>query len=396
MRAMNLIPLSIFSKTHIFLIFFTTSVCLSTEPITTDTNLNKKLSHIKWLDDLFEFHSAFSMELTDETLFEYPKVTLRTESGYFVTNDKGDTLFRHHLDGRFDRIVARAGMGPEEILHVNFATHIYNNLVAFYDYHRSRILVYNESGDFQHAIELYRNTIEGKHPHMLGPGFAWPHEDYLILANVRYPTEPDIQGALFHVNRTQKGKVTSLSPIKKFTGRPTAVELEFGPTVISNFVKVGKHFWLGSPYFSQITIWDKDKEGNNTKEKPIDISNPLTLSDYEEYKKGKGESMMYLTNHKGTIHNMMVLPKMVLVKVGAMGWVPFDLHGRQLARHKILPRIAPIKSTYADFAVAVAPRQHLEKLQTYLKECFIRSSDHDTQDPDEPMMVLLRLREPYR
>lgn len=359
---------------------------------TTEPDVPLELDEPAFLGELFEFQVAFSLEQEDTTLFDMPRFVLMTENGYFVADDNGQTLYRFHADGSFDRIVAVKGAGPEEIQRVCFATRMFDGQVGVFDFLRGRILVFSEAGDYLWALDTRHLQIGAQSVQFVGGGFAWPHRETLFLSNLMVPGRPDTQAAWTRATWVKPDRVDSLAPVQWLNSRPRALEAQFGSGLVDHLVVVGDHVWLANRFLPHIDMVGEA----STRTTRVRVPNVLTEEDYRGLTIDDNRTLMELDNLRGTIHCMLVFDRLVLVKIGALGWVVLDHQGRQLVSRKIRARIGRFFDARGDTAVIVTLRRHFEQWQAPFGAAVAVSSDHDTPDPEQSMVVLLRLKGAFR
>ncbi|CAM2010153.1 hypothetical protein [Acanthopleuribacter pedis] len=350
----------------------------------------------RFITDIFPFQVAFSLEQNNEILFENPKVALMTETGYFVSNDKGDRLVRYHLDGSYDRTVAVAGEGPGELGRLSFATKIFDGHVGFYDIGRSQILAYSEKGDYLWSLNLRSLQLENQTVLAVGSAFAWPKRDALLLTNVHHPNKPETQGVKCRVSWRSPNQISELTPLAWINNRPIEFEKKFGYGVVDQLAVLGNVYWVGCNFLPEFAMIDDQNEPRLLRTQKITTPRALTKEHYSDLDASDRRALMRLRNLNGTIHKMLVFDQTVWIKVGAIGWVPFDHQGNQLSKNRIKSRIGRFMDARGDTAMVIALRRHVEQWASFFDESFSTASDHDDADPDQPMILLMRLKTPYR
>ncbi len=345
--------------------------------------------------DIFEFEIVFPLEPTEEAFFDLPKVALMVESGYFFSNDQGSEIYRYHQDGSFDRTIARKGTGPGEIHKVSFAARIYNNKIGFWDLYKGSILVFHSDGTFEYELDI-KDKLSPFRMIATGASFAWPEEETLILGNVTALDQPNIQALSLKLKRDDKNNISIARIDKVLCVKETNYDLELGSKINSTLTQVGPRFWLGNEYVSSFALLDPAKQGNPAKFRMIQFPEALTPEDYETLDPNDRRARFRLINLKGTVFNIMPLDPFVFVQVGALGFVPFDQSGNQLAEKRIKCHVSALADTYKDTALFVTTRKGIQKLEIHFNFELFEESPYDIGDDDQPYLVRMRLKEKFR
>lgn len=357
--------------------------------------ISKKLSDAKFFNDLFIYEIAIPLEQNSLALFDSPTLALISENGYFIADDNGKMIYRYHLDGSFDRIVARRGQGPGEISNVSFGTRIFDNHLAFYDLHKKQIKVFSSNGDFTQEVNLERKNNGTTSILTIGEAFAWPVPNQIIFSNTYVHNRPEAQSALFQVSWNQKSEISGVSFDRVLSHRNVAHEKKFGTSNIYTLAKVGEKYWLGSPEFSQFTILDPRKHHISTPTK-VQLSDALTPALYEDVSVSDTETLFRLVNMNGTIHDILPLGKIVLVKVGARGYVPFDQDGQQLLERRLLLKWANVRDAHQDMILTITDHRKATALAKQAGEPLSEPPGNVEVDDDYPYLVLMRLKPEFR
>ncbi len=374
------------------LTFFLISTCVIVNGFCLERQTDITFDNVKRLSEIFEFQVAFTVEQNEHVVFDMPRFVLMTENGYFLSDEQGQSLMRYHADGSFDRMVAVKGEGPQEVQRLSFAARMFDGQVGVFDHIRSRILVFSEAGDYRCALDLRYLRLQNHAAHVVGSAFAWPRRDALFLGNVIVNGQPDTQAAWTRVKWASSERVQSLTPTQWVAGRPRALEAQFGSGVSDQLVLVDDQVWLGHLYLPHFERVAKGK----TSTTQIRVPNALTEEDYQGLDLRDHRRLMEMTNAKGTIHGMLVFNRFVLVKVGVLGWVPFDHKGRQLAPRRIRSRIVRFADSQGDIALVAARQVDMRIWKDLYGESFALADAQVPPDPDQPMLVLLRLKAAYR
>lgn len=365
-----------------------------TAPTTAESNIANHISEARSLYDILEFVAVFPLE-QPSPLFEKPRVLVAEDSGFFVANDQGDEIYKYFPDGSFDRTVATKGMGPGEIQFVAFGTRIYDNGIAFWDVHRNTILVFHSDGRFKQEFDV--NAL--LYPHSATPTgatFAWPEPDTLILGSTRLLDKPEAKTVLMTLERDSKGRVTASTITAVLSTRDIEHEKKFGLPISTVMKPVGARYWLGSDAFSSVAIIDPSARQKPGTFQQIHFPEALTARDYEGLGFRNRREINKLINMKGIIFSIMPLDDLVLVQVGAFGFVPFDTAGRQLAKRRIKSRVIGLKDTYRGTAVFVTSRKNIANLERLFKISLFEDSSYDLGDEDQPYAILMRLRDQFQ
>lgn len=155
-----------------------------------------RFENIKFFSDLFEYHTAIPLELTDRVVFDKPKILKKVNNGFFLTNDKGDELYRYHLDGTFDRTVAVKGSGPGEIGLLAYGTRIFDQQIAFWDLFQHSLHVFSEQGNWQFSLNFYNQELTDGTWLPTGVAFKWPSPETLVFSNISVKSRHDVQTGL--------------------------------------------------------------------------------------------------------------------------------------------------------------------------------------------------------
>lgn len=353
------------------------------------------LNEAKSFFDILDFEIVFPLEQTEEAFFDLPKVALMVESGYFFSNDQGSEIYRYHHDGSFDRTIARKGTGPGEIHKVSFAARIHNNKIGFWDLYKGSILVFDYDGTFEYELDI-KNKLSPFRMIATGASFAWPEENILILGNVTASDQPNIQVVSLILERDDKNNINIARMDRVLCVKETNHDLELGSKINSILTQVGPRFWLGNEYVSSFALLDPANQENPATFRMIQFPEALTPEDYETLDPNDRRARFRLINLKGTVFNIMPLDPFVFVQVGALGFVPFDQSGNQLAEKRIKCHVSALADTYKDTALFVTTRKGIQKLETHFHFELFEESPYDIGDDDQPYLVRRRLKEKFR
>nr|WP_243435864.1 6-bladed beta-propeller [Acanthopleuribacter pedis] len=352
------------------------------------------LSEVRFFDQLLDFHTAIPLEQNDVALFENASLLKSVPDGYFLTNDKGDELYRYHLDGTFDKVVARKGEGPGEISQLSYATLIFDNQIAFWDVYRHSIFVFSLDGTHRFTLNFRTKQLTGLNWLPSGEAFYWNTREEIIFSNIQVRDNEAAQSARVQVIWGDDHRVERLELIQVLGERNLEYERKFSRSGIRHFERVGQVDWLGSPYFSSITLLDYHL--NQAKEIAIQVPEPLTMKDYEGLTFDDRRKIHYLINYNGTIHGIIPHPKFVFVKVGFRGYVPFSRDGRQLLKRRLYTRITRYQDFNGEALVYTSSKQMVTKIEEWTHQPLLSAEDRLIADEDHPFLVLASLRDQPR
>lgn len=365
--------------------------CASTQATTVPKQqLAQHLANIKFDDQLLDFEVAFPLEQTEQALFQLPKVCLLTDNALFVSDDDGKTLFRYHLDGSLDKVVARQGEGPGELGRLAYATRIFANQVAFWDLTRTTIIVFSDQGDYRWEYDFRRSGLISGKAYPAPAAFAWPQKEHLILANIHVQDHADIGAASLRVV-WQEDTIQRIEINQYLSHRNLKHEQKYGAAVVTQLAKVGDYYWLGSAHFSQITRLNPATQHHIAPTTSIHFPDALTPELYQNISSDDRRALFRLHNFNGSIHGLAVFPELVLVKVGALGYVPFDDHGNQLLNRKITSRVTGLRDSHQGTALFITHRRNLSLLREK-SNIPIPGANLDDGDEDQPVAILARLK----
>jgi hypothetical protein len=107
--------------------------------------LDLKLEHIRFVP----------LETSDECLIGYAqKVLIRDNKIYVADFSTASALFVFDMDGKFLFKIARKGLGPGEYISFHDFDIHKNGDIYIYDIYGRKFIVYNSTGEYQHAINL--------------------------------------------------------------------------------------------------------------------------------------------------------------------------------------------------------------------------------------------------
>ncbi len=360
------------------------------------TNINSLFTDAKNFYNILEIEIAFPLEQTDIALFDNPFVIVMTDSGYFLTNDQGTQILKYFPDGSFDRIIARRGVGPGEIQRITFGTRIYNQKIAFWDSIKGSVYIFNQEGDFERELNL-ANLLRKHRATPIGPAFAWPTEETFILSNAKLLDQPRVQAIVLNLKRNKKDNHFEASIRHSLSFREVDHENKFGIKACTVLSQVESRFWIGSPYFSSFTILNPHKpQASVLAQKKILFPEALTLKDFQDVTSDDTKTRFKLNNFKGSVFSIMPMESLVFVQVGALGFVPFDKDGHQLAEKRFVSPLTGLRDTHKGTAVFVTFRENIAKLERLLNVSLFEESPYDIGDGDQPYIVLMRLREKFK
>lgn len=345
--------------------------------------------------NILKIETIHPLEQTKDAIFDNPFVIVMTDSGYFITDDQHTRIYKYFPDGTFDRIVAKKGDGPGEIQRVYFGTRIYDQKIAFWDSIKNSVYVYNQEGDFERELSLGQELR--KHRTIpVGPAFAWPTKETFILSNALLLDQPKAQAISLNLEWDEEDNITKISIGHTLNFREVDHEHKFGAKSHTVLTQVGSRFWIGSPYFSNFTIFDTHKPQDSLVSQKILFPEALTPKDFKDVSFDDKKTRFRLNNLKGSGFNIIPFGSLVFVQVGALGFVPFDKNGHQIFEKRFASPLTGLRDTYKETAVFISSRKGLEKIERLLKINLLEESPHDTGDEDQPYIVLMRLREKFK
>ncbi len=355
----------------------------------------EKLSQVKFLNEIMVFEAVIPLEQNDQVFFDFPTLAMMFGCGYFVSDDSGSTLYRYHADGAFDRVVTRRGHGPGEISYLMFGARIFDNQLAFYDIYKKEIKVFTAAGLFAWKTNLEKH-YKGESPIiMTGEAFAWPEPDQLIFSNTFIRDQPEAQAVRFHVLWENNQKIKQLTIERVLSHRNTTHEKKFGTPCLYDLRRVGDKYWLGSQEFSQITMLNPDTP-RITKPTNVRLPDALTPALYEGVSIRDSKTLSRLINMNGTIHDILPLGKIVLVKVGALGYVPFDQTGQQLLERRLLLKWANLRDAHNGLILATTDHRKAKILAERAGVPLPEPIGNVAVEDDSPYLVLMRLKPEFR
>ncbi len=348
------------------------------------------LDKARFLHELLQFEAALPLEQNDEALFDHPKLAVQTLSGYFIANDDGSELYRYHLNGSLDKVVARKGEGPGELGSLQFGTRIYGDQVGFWDIYKNQIVVFSESGDYQFSLSFLNPALTKGSWHPSGVAFDWSKPEQLTFGNILVRDDPEIRSGIAEVYRDERGQVTFLKLVATFGKRDLAHEAKFMPSSVYNFALIGETFWLGSPEFSTLHCYNLST--NKLDVIPVSVPEPLTTIEYEGVDPSDRKKLHWLTNYNGFIHKIIPHPEMVFVKVGVRGYVPFSPDGKQLLKKRLMSGLSGYQDTYNGTILFTASKRNFSQIESRTGVALIDQKRDMVYDEDHPYVVLARLK----
>ncbi len=348
------------------------------------------LQDATYFEDLFRYEVAFPIEQTGTVLFDQPKTCVALSSYLFMTNDKGNELYRYHLDGTYKDTIAVQGEGPGEISKLVYGTRIFGNQVAFWDLFQHSIHVYDENGQHQGSLD-FRNPRLTSGTWIPQPAaFKWPTPDEIIFSNAQIREHPDAQGAKTSVQRNDSGKITRVALAQPLGKRDKELERKFGESLIYHFETVGDVFWMGNPSYSSISIWNPVTQ--QSKSLMVQVPESLTLDAYMEIPRDDLKKISMVENWQGSIHRMISLPTVVFAKVGMRGYVPFSAEGKQLLNKRLISRFPRYQTNLDDTMVFIMARKNLKVLEEKVVKSPLIENEEAVLDEDQPCLVFATLK----
>lgn len=355
-----------------------------------EKNVQKLLENARYFHDLLDFDMAVPLEQNDIAVFDSARCAVQTRSGFFITDDDGKELYRYHLDGSFDRVLAVKGDGPGELGSLQFGTRMYDNQVGFWDLYKSQIIVFSEEGEYQFSLGFFNPNITRGAWMSPGVAFDWPTPDKLILSNILVRDQPEVQSGVTRVHRDDRGNVTLLELEQPFGLRDLEYESKFLSSVAYNFALVGDAYWFGSTAFSAVSYYNVSE--NHLERLPVSVPDPLTERDYKELNQSDRKKLHWLRNYNGFIHEMIPHPEMVFVKVGIRGYVPFSPDGHQLLDRRLIGTFSSYKGIYNGTLLFISSKKNVGFVEKKTGVPIIDKKSNMAYDEDHPYVVLARLK----
>ncbi|CAM2009946.1 hypothetical protein [Acanthopleuribacter pedis] len=391
---MKKLPLLLFLTGLIYLCFQLLAR-QSTKPVASPApnQQTQKLEELKFFSQLFHFDTTFPLEQRPEILFERAKCAILNSSSIFLTNDSGDELYRYHLDGTFDRVIAIKGEGPGEINRLEYATKIFGNQVAFWDLFRGQIIVFNDKGNHQFSLNVDNPSLTDGAWLPRPAAFHWETAEEIVFSNLQIRDRPNIRSGKAHVVWNEEGKITRLDLKEPIGSRNLEHENKYAPSSIYDLHKIGTKYWVGSPEFSSLQIYDFVTLTENII--PIRVPDPLTQEHYDNLDLSDKKARRWLINYHGYVQEIISLPELQLVKVGMRGYVPFSNDGEQLLERRLISGLSGFKDVHNGTILFITSKRNLRFLENKHSIVLIKDPSHASLDDDHPFGLLARLKPEY-
>jgi len=231
-----------------------------------------KLDAARDVAHLFPLHSL--VELKGEVVGYIQSIAVIGDDFYIL--DTGQSAVWHfNSDGEFLGQIGRKGQGPGEYQNPLSIKVVFDGNLGVSDSFQGKILVFNADGQF---IAEY-NQWAGDQRIIPSLAFLWPEKDTLILGGFSSYN----QEAPWHVRLRWSGK--DFSVLNGFGERSDPLlKHKLGRFSLSCFAIVGGNIWVGSPYLTDINVYDMNGSylGDIEKSKCLD---PLSESDFDSFPK---------------------------------------------------------------------------------------------------------------
>ncbi|WP_243435763.1 hypothetical protein [Acanthopleuribacter pedis] len=214
------------------------------------------------------------------------------------------------------------------------------------------------------------------------------------MAGVFDGTEQKIGTALYQVSWTSDGEIERIQFDTMLCYRERHPEQKYGDGTADHLVQVGETFWLGSPDFSRLTFLSPTEPSKVVYD--IQVPDPLTPALYDQVDWSNRRNRFELFNKNGMVHDIQTFSNLILVKVGALGYVPFDPDGTQLAEHRIRANMSTLKDVYEETGLFITNRKYVLFLEEHIGRTIRIPSDYDREDEEQPFVVLTRLKPDFR
>lgn len=348
------------------------------------------LERVKYFDELLQIDTVFPLQQTEQVIFDNAQCAVQTGSGYFVASDDGSELYRYHLDGSLDRVVAVKGDGPEELGSLHFGTRMYDNQVGFWDVIKNQIIVFSESGEYRFSLNFLNPSLTKGSWVSPGVAFDWPSPDRLVFANIHVRDNREIRAGITRVHRDERGRVKQLELEQTFGLRDVDFEERFHSGAAYHLALIGDSYWLGSTEFSAVSRYQMATQHFDYM--PVSVPDPLTTHDYDGLNPSDTKKLHWLRNYNGFVHEMIPFDGVIFVKIGFRGYVPFSSDGQQLLKRRLMSRLNAYHDVYNGVMFFISNKSNLSFLESKTGVSLLDKESNMAYDEDHPYVVLARLK----
>lgn len=200
------------------------------------------------LSRLFPAVEVIALESTPDSIIGEIIAATLIQDHWFVLDGFSGKVLKFTFDGQFVQQIGRQGQGPGEYQNTRTLQRVYGDQLGVLDYMGSQIIIYDTDG--QHIRTFgSRKSVPGL---VLGMHFQWPEENRLYVANFDTLT-PD---APYHAYLDLSGdtlKITAGFGSRFVPAQKARFRIEHAA-----FKVINHRVWAGSPFGSQIEIFDLD------------------------------------------------------------------------------------------------------------------------------------------
>lgn len=302
--------------------------------------------------DLFPTQEVVRLEALEGALIGYVEDLEFVDGFWFVLDRVQGLVFQFSRGGAFERVLGSKGQGPGEYLHPTQLFPCFGNQIGVFDSSNAKILVYNVNGKFIRQLSYQHQGF------MIIPNgsILWNDQERLILPGF----DSYNKAAPWHVRFNPQSE-------EDLVGFGKREEPLFkSPWSVTATCQVGETIWIGSPYSTEISVYDLD--GNFLTQLRPAIPNALSLDDFKDTPQSREQRSALFKRPR--CQSIQQVGNLVLAYFGRIYSI-FDTHGN-LIRSNLPTQQWPILCVMEDQVVTLLPTlekhlYHPQELQALIK-----------------------------
>lgn len=350
----------------------------------------ERLAEARSARELFNLEQFIVLEVTPESVLGRIQDALFLDGYWFVIDNDGNQVWRFDQQGRFAGHLSRQGQGPGEYQYAISLKRVFNNQLAVLDSMTGAIHVYTADGEHITSTPQRGEKTGGRYPY--GRSFVWDQQDRLIYSNILSFKADDPWHGIYEVSWPD-GTFSSEPHLQlrngfgeKFTYYHEAVRTTID---FSAFTQVAGQLWVGSPFSSQIEIYDMQGRFMQTLEPAC--RNCLSEDTFREQPKSYWQKHKYshnLFSIKGRNIAIDQVGELVFVFHGIAGFTVYGIDGQLLATHHLKNDLGLILDVQQDRVAtrAMLPEQANMNDETLQK---LHEAGYDFENPDNHNDLLM-------
>jgi hypothetical protein len=232
-----------------------------------------QLMAMNHISDLFEVVDFVALETTEDSLISNIQQVLLFHDQWIVLDITQSIVFSFTFDGRFIKKIGRSGQGPGEYLSPMSLSQ-WRDLLVINDGGRGALLLYDRAGEFVGKLDLRSKGII--------PGLANLFtEDYWYAVGYNAVSADHPAHAKLRLTADTAEVMAGFGERFAYTYRKD-VRRNFPDKAWEAAILVDQRIWLGSPYGSQIDVFDL--EGRFVASLESGLGGAISQNDYLDAK----------------------------------------------------------------------------------------------------------------